>query len=143
VGSADGTASFYSPPSGFVSHSLLRNGARGNGASIQVLVRTLASSMRALGHTHVDVLKLDVEGEEVALVPALLAQFGAWPRRHGPDVIAIDMDSLRQSHHAYNAPGGAAVMAALSGAGYDLFSHRGADVVYVRRAAFAPPRAAG
>jgi FkbM family methyltransferase len=64
----DGTASFNPPENpDHVSHTLLDRPATQNRA-ITVPVKRLCSIMKTLGHTRIDVLKLDVEGAEYAVI---------------------------------------------------------------------------
>jgi hypothetical protein len=70
--STDGTAAFYPPKNpAHVSHSLLNTG-RGAGPAVQVPTRRLATLMGELGHTTVDVLKLDIEGAEYEVIEDML-----------------------------------------------------------------------
>lgn len=70
LGDFDGKAQFYPPANrNHVSHSLL---ARPTGDPVQVDVRRMRTIMRELGHAHVDVLKLDIEGSEYDVIPDLI-----------------------------------------------------------------------
>lgn len=71
VAGFDGTARFL-PPSNpnFVSFSMVRPGRQAPGA-IDGAVLRLASVMRRLGHDRIDLLKLDVEGSEYAVLDDL------------------------------------------------------------------------
>lgn len=64
----DGDALFYLPPrQDFVSHSIIR--ARQHSEdSIRVPVIRLSTAMRRLGHSRIDVLKMDIEGAEYAVL---------------------------------------------------------------------------
>ena len=42
-------------------------------AGVEVPVKTLGSIMRELGHAHIDILKLDIEGAEYAVLESVLA----------------------------------------------------------------------
>ena len=67
---ADGVVPFAPPDHpDYVSHTLLD---RPEAEAIEVPVRALASQMQALGHDRIDVLKLDIEGAEYALIDHLL-----------------------------------------------------------------------
>jgi len=71
VADRDGTARFYAPEDPrFVSHSLR---PRPGAASVEVAVARLASLARTLGHGHLALLKLDVEGAEYEILADLLA----------------------------------------------------------------------
>ena len=68
----DGTATFHPPkdPS-HVSHSMLESNA-GHRPGIEVPVRRLETVMRELGHTRLDVLKIDIEGAEYDVLSDIL-----------------------------------------------------------------------
>ncbi len=73
VGAEDGTATFYPPQNPeHVSHTVLDRPDR-EGATIEVPLRRLSTIMNELGHAHIDVLKLDVEGAEYAVLEDLIA----------------------------------------------------------------------
>jgi len=57
----------------FVAHSLIPRKATAEQA-VEVQVRTLDSVMSELGHDHIDLLKMDIEGSEYAVVESLLCQ---------------------------------------------------------------------
>jgi FkbM family methyltransferase len=68
----NGTSLFYPPENpAHISHSLL-NANRGDGSPIRVQTRRLSTLMDDLDHNHVDVLKLDIEGAEYAVIVDLL-----------------------------------------------------------------------
>ncbi|MBK8967766.1 MAG: FkbM family methyltransferase [Lewinellaceae bacterium] len=68
----DGTLNFFTPENqAHVSHSLVN--LQKSDASIQVPVRTLQSVLDDLGHQHIDLLKLDVEGAEYQILNAVLS----------------------------------------------------------------------
>jgi FkbM family methyltransferase len=67
----DGVAQLGPPPNAeHVSHSVLRQGGASS-AGIEVPVRKLSSILAELGHHHVDVLKMDVEGMEYPVIEDL------------------------------------------------------------------------
>jgi FkbM family methyltransferase len=69
----DGVASFLPPlNSSHVSHTLLQ-GADDSRPRIELPVRRLATIMQELGHTRIDVLKMDIEGAEYSVIDALVA----------------------------------------------------------------------
>lgn len=69
--SADGTLRFYSHREpGFVSHSATDMHA--TGAYFEAPVRSVESLMAELGHDHVDLLKLSVEGSEYEIIGHVL-----------------------------------------------------------------------
>lgn len=74
IGGHDGTASFVPPKNPeHVSHRLVSSQQANSAQAIEFKVQTLQTVMQALGHTHLDVLKLDVEGSEYASLENILA----------------------------------------------------------------------
>ncbi len=68
----DGTVTFYAPRNpDHVSHTVVK-GAQGDEA-ITVPVKRLSTIMRELGHDHVDLLKMDIEGAEYDVVEDILS----------------------------------------------------------------------
>lgn len=68
----DGMARFYPPEnSEWVSHTLLERKATANKA-IEVPVRRLETIMSALGHQKIDLVKMDIEGAEYAVIQDIL-----------------------------------------------------------------------
>ena len=67
----DGEADFYFPPKPeFVSHSILQ-ARQYSQDSIRVPMIRLSTAMRRLGHTRIDILKMDIEGAEYAVLEDL------------------------------------------------------------------------
>jgi len=67
----DGEAVFYLPPRpDYISHSITR-ARQYSRDSIRVPMIRVATAMRQLGHTRVDVLKMDIEGAEYAVIEDL------------------------------------------------------------------------
>ena len=72
VSDTDGTSSLYPPGNAdHVSHSLLET-RRGKGPSIRVSTRRLSTLMQELGHSSIDVLKMDIEGSENDVIEDML-----------------------------------------------------------------------
>jgi FkbM family methyltransferase len=70
----DGSARFYpheNPNS--VAHSLITREATA-AQSVDVQVRTLSTVMAELGHSYIDLLKMDIEGAEYAVIDNLISQ---------------------------------------------------------------------
>lgn len=68
----DGSARFYPPEnSEWVSHTLLERQATATQA-IEVPVRCLKTIMSSLGHARIDLIKMDIEGAEYAVVGDML-----------------------------------------------------------------------
>lgn len=121
----DGTASFHEPPNRrYVSFRLAADGGV-DGGTIKAEVRRLSTIMNDLGHNHVDVLKLDVEGAEYSVLA---------------DIISSRLDVrqiLVEYHHRFESIGidktNWAVKALLEH-GYRLFyvSPRGEEYSFIR-----------
>ena len=74
VADFDGVGQFHPPTNPeHVSHSLLPR-ATARGAPVEVQFRTLKTLMAGLGHVRIDLLKLDIEGSEYAVLDQLLDQ---------------------------------------------------------------------
>lgn len=70
----DGEAVFYLPPRpDHISHSLIR-AHQYSRESICVPMIRLATAMRQLGHTRIDVLKMDIEGAEYGVIENLVQE---------------------------------------------------------------------
>jgi FkbM family methyltransferase len=68
----DGSADFFLPPRpDFLSHSMVES-RQYSADSIRVPVMKLSSVMRELGHNRIDVLKMDIEGAEYAVMSDLI-----------------------------------------------------------------------
>lgn len=73
VGSHDGSVAFYPPEnSNFVSYSVFSRGSV-TPPFVERPVSRLATIMKKLGHTKIDVLKMDIEGAEYEVLSDLLA----------------------------------------------------------------------
>jgi len=113
VAGHDGTAAF-SPPenSGYVSYSVVPG--RGQpAAAVEAPVYRLSTILKMLGHAHVDLLKMDIEGAEYAVMDDLLAS-GV---RAGQILVEF--------HHRWREIGVERTREAvckLNGAGYRLFA---------------------
>jgi FkbM family methyltransferase len=72
VSDVEATAAFYPPANtAHVSHSLL-NVMGGTNEPVYVQTKRLSMLMHELGHTHIDVLKMDIEGAEYAVIADFL-----------------------------------------------------------------------
>ncbi len=107
----DGTTHFHAPEnSAYVSHTMLRRGQIN--APVAARVHRLPSIMKMLEHSKIDVLKMDIEGAEYAVLADLLAS-GIRPRQ-----------ILVEFHHRWPEIGPAKTRAsvrALNEAGYSIF----------------------
>ncbi|MES1187094.1 MAG: FkbM family methyltransferase [Myxococcales bacterium] len=73
VADYDGVASFAPPKNPeHISHSLLDGAGADSGARVEFQVRRLATLMAELGHTSLDLLKMDVEGAEYGVLEDML-----------------------------------------------------------------------
>lgn len=122
----DSQARFYVPKgANHVSHSIVRQ-EHVSADVMPVRVARLTPLMRQLGHDHIDVLKIDIEGAEYAVIESLL-------RAQGPIG-----QLLVEFHHRFTGVGVARAEAAVAGlrtAGYRLFSvaDSGEECCFVRR----------
>ena len=69
--SKSGIMNFYKPRNEqYVSHTLIENMYSANYTTVEV--ESLKTIMQSLGHNHIDILKLDIEGSEIAVVNQML-----------------------------------------------------------------------
>ena len=69
----DGEEAFYLPPrEDWVSHSIIPARQYGN-QSVRLPVLRLSTAMKRLGHTHIDILKMDIEGAEYAVIEDIVS----------------------------------------------------------------------
>jgi FkbM family methyltransferase len=112
LAAGDGMRRFHPPArDGDVSHTVVPRGA--SAKALLLPVRRLETIMRELGHNHIDLLKMDIEGAEYEVIADLL---GA-----GLDVRQL----LVEFHHRWPEIGVSMTKRALQelhGAGYRLFS---------------------
>ena len=123
----DGNMSFKPPKSG-VSHTLEERGT-GN-SSFRIEVKSLESIMTMFGDAKVSVLKIDIEGHEVKVIPQLLEFFGTKEKHLWPRLMLFDMDSLRKEHTKYDPAGGKRCIKLLESVGYELFTDRNYDYTF-------------
>lgn len=123
----DGTARFTPPENpDHVSHTVLDR-SRHAGAIIEVEVLRLSTVMKRLGHRHIDVLKMDIEGAEYAALDDILASG-----------VSFSQLLIEFHHHLEGVPlartDGA--IARLNDAGYRIFAIResGREMSFVRAA---------
>lgn len=87
----DGILQFYTPENrNHVSHSLVN--LQKSGQSIEVPVHSLKSVLEKLGHTHIDLLKLDVEGAEYQILNSIIEH------NISIDTICIEFDETAANH---------------------------------------------
>lgn len=69
----DGEAKFYSPENpNYISHTIL-NRSQTHDRAIVVKVNKLQTILRELGHDHVNVLKMDIEGAEYNVLKDMIS----------------------------------------------------------------------
>lgn len=119
VADYDGTAQFAAPLKGYVSFSLVRRS--GHGAPIDAPVRRLVTLQRELGLPAPDILKMDIEGAEYAVLPDAIAS------GYRPSQILVEF------HHRYRETGTHRTREAitlLNGVGYKIAFVSSYGVVY-------------
>jgi FkbM family methyltransferase len=119
---ADGEMEFFVPDD---SHSFSREPGRAGSTSVKCPVRRLGSIMAELGHDRIDLLKMDIEGFEFAVLDDMVAE-GILPR-----VINVEF------HHGYfgiTADQTRAAVEKLKAAGYRLYwvSDLGREYGFIR-----------
>lgn len=73
IAAADGTDAFYLPKNeNYVSGSLIQHEGTSAERKIEVEMRTLETLMKERGHSHIDILKMDIEGSEFQVIPQIL-----------------------------------------------------------------------
>ena len=125
LGAEDGLTQF-TPPSTGVSH-VLKSGKD----AFNVTARSIQSIMEEFGDEKVSILKMDIEGHEVHVIPQLVKMWETRPRSQWPRVLVIDMDSRRDGHPNKDEQKGNACIALLKGMGYIEFSLISMDLVLV------------
>lgn len=110
----DGEATFYLPShNNFVSHSVIP-ARQYSSSSIRVPVVRLTTAMKRLGHTRIDVLKMDIEGAEYGVLEDLARE-------------RIRVDQLLvEFHHRLSSIGTTRTKQAIS-----LLQERGMRVCYI------------
>ena len=122
--------SFFEPDAG-VSHSLLKRTRQNLAAKeLTVAARRLDSIMSEMGDDSISILKIDIEGYEIVLIPALIELFRKWERHRWPRLLLFDMDSMRPQHKQHNTAEGLRSIKMLENAGYEIFSSEGYDYTF-------------
>lgn len=123
--SHDDEVRFYAPRDpAHVSHSIVN--LQGTDDFFVGTVRSLASTMRTLGHDRLDLLKLDIEGAEHAVLDDLVAG----PLR--PQVLCVEFDQPVPPHRVVRT------IRRLRSAGYRIAHVSGWDYTFVRGRSAAP-----
>jgi FkbM family methyltransferase len=118
VWESDATLQFYAPRDPrHVSHSITN--LQGSSTSFEAECRTVATLMRQLGHARLDLLKLDIEGAEYAVLDSLEKD------RITPGVICVEFDQPTPFRRILKAVGD------LKGRGYTVGAVEGWNVTLV------------
>jgi FkbM family methyltransferase len=126
IGGHDGNVLFRAPENpNHVSYSVVPRGAT-DGSFIEAPVHRLATIVKELGHEKIDVLKMDIEGAEYAVVE---------------DFVSFEKpvnQLLVEFHHSWQETGirsAKEAVATLNRAGYKIFhvSPSGREISFVRR----------
>lgn len=111
LGAKDEIQMFNTPSdSRHISHTVIGKGSGGSTSKIGMEVRCLSSLMTSLGHQNIDLLKMDIEGAEYAVIEALsasgirpkqlLVEFHHRWKEIGPDRTRFAIQSLRKMGYA-------------------------------------------
>ncbi len=111
--SETGQAEFFLPSNPrAVSGSLVKHKEVDAAKSVKVMMKTFDDITRELGHTHIDVLKMDIEGSEYDVIAAILAS-------------PVTVDQILVEFHDRNfeaaEPGSREAIRKLSGKGYLVY----------------------
>jgi FkbM family methyltransferase len=121
--SKQGTLKFYKPTNEkYVSHTLIENMYSDNYDTVEV--DSIKNIMDSFSHTHINLLKLDIEGSEIAVVDQMLkdAIF--------PDYICIEFDLRLKNVDYRNETGG--ILTSLSNAGYTMADNNNWNCLFIR-----------
>ena len=89
IAAKDGEVEFHLPPiKGFHSFSISAHPEASQTGTIKCPVLTLSSVMRQLGHRHVDLLKIDIEGFEYQVIDNIIAS------NIRPDILLIEFHHM-------------------------------------------------
>ena len=126
VAARDGQATFFPPlnPS-HISHSLLSRPSTQDRA-IQVEIRRLDTIMRDLGHSTIDVLKMDIEGAEYEVIDDILGsgvQIEQILVEFHHRLPSVGIDRTRQAVRKLNEAGYRIFFASESGEEYSFIRH--------------------
>lgn len=87
VATWDGVARFFPPDnSQWVSHSILEHETT-RSRTLEVPVRRFETIMSSLGHSHIDLIKMDIEGAEYSVIEDVL---NACPRAGGASQLLVE-----------------------------------------------------
>lgn len=131
LSTTDSFVNFFPPKEG-VSHSLL---TKNNPESLQPLLvksKKLTSIMNEMGDERITILKIDIEGFEIHVIPELVVLFRSWETFRWPRIIIFDMDSLRPDHMHHNQPKAKECIQMLLDIGYFIFSQHSYDYTFMR-----------
>lgn len=104
---------FYLPNNpNFISHS--KTPTDNNSKFIEVEMKRLSSFMRELGHTRIDLLKMDIEGFEYEVIDEILQE--------GLDITQILVEFHHEMYHSLNIKTTNKAIIDLMNSGYKIFS---------------------
>ena len=127
----DPAMKFYLPSNeDYVSCSLLE-GMKGT-TYIEVPVKTLRTCMTELGHSQIDLLKMDIEGCECDVLEAMLDD------KIYPQYLSVDFDLGWTGEKIQDKPRCRAIMERLLRSGYKLLHYKDANFSFQRAVALAP-----
>jgi FkbM family methyltransferase len=119
--SSDGPQVFFPPKNPVhVSHSIT-NSQKARSPGFEAICRSLPSLMRELGHSHIDLLKLDIEGAEYQVLdPIARAEIT-------PSILAVEFHpaSLSQVRRTFR------LVRRLKSLGYSVLAREGQNVTFV------------
>lgn len=120
VGPECGTLKFYQPVNpNHVSHSLISK--EQNSSFIEVEIKDIITIMKELGHTHIDLLKMDIEGSEFGVISHML------DNNILPTYIAVEFHPHKiNSNENYNL-----IIGSLLSKGYSLLHRKNNDYTFV------------
>lgn len=125
IAAEDGEADFYPPENpNYISHTLIK-GTGKRGIPFKAKMERLSTIMKRLGHDHIDLLKMDVEGAEYEVIENIL-QEGISIRQ-----IAVEFHHRFKSFHPFKTK---RAVKMLRDKGYKVFSvsANGEEVGFVR-----------
>ena len=131
LGTADSFVNFFPPKEG-VSHSLLSKNDSDSVKALRVQSKKLSSIMKESGDEHITILKIDIEGFEIHVIPELVELFKTWETFRWPRIILFDMDSLRPYHTHYDATRAKECIEMLLDIGYVVFSQDLYDYTFIK-----------
>ena len=122
----DTTLQFFTADEAHGSASVVSEASQG--VALDVPVFKLETIMSEIGDEQIDILKLDIEGAEVEVVPQLISFFTK--KQMWPSVWCFDMDVLLPHHAAHDEVAGQALMQLIKNSGYTIGTQVGFDICF-------------